>query len=97
MEHISTLYNAKKILEKDYNIDIYNLPFQENYHKSEIKRYELMNMLEDYLLEKNIEFEKEEIYLKGKLLAEDDIYARNIIAELDDIEINIKVQKKINI
>lgn len=92
-KHIKAFFKAKLILQKDYNVDMYSLPFLKEYHKDEIRRYELVYLLEDYLIEKNIPFKKGKAYFKGQELSSIDSYIHSLIDEIDDIDCSLMVLK----
>ena len=68
-------YNAKNILEKDYNVDLYSLPFKNEMVKLEIKRYDLIKQLKS----NNIDYDSFEV------LDNPDPEIKKIVEELEKI------------
>lgn len=86
---VPVFYKAKLILERDYNVDIYKLPFKDNTLKTRIRRYELMENIKEYLIENEIYCNKNEIYDKAKDLSKTSDYIKKIIDEITDIDIKL--------
>lgn len=95
--HIPSFYKAKQILETDYNVNMYDLPFHFEEVKLDIQKYELLKNLEEYLKSQNIDYSKDDTYLLGIELSKVDINVLNIINEIDNINNKIAELEKIDV
>lgn len=95
--HLPAFYRAKLVLEKDYNVNMYELPFKFEKLKDEIRRYELIKELENYFEEKNILYKKDKVYFKYQELSSLDPNIEKIMDEINDIDMNLINTDKTNI
>lgn len=96
-EHLPAFYRAKLVLENDYIVNMYELPFKFEELKDEIRRYELIKELENYFQEKNIPYKKGKAYFKGQELSSLNPNIEKIMDEINHIDMNLINMDKTNI
>ena len=81
-QEIPIYYKAMLILKRDYEVDLYSLPFYKKQVKLEVKRYDLVHQLEKRFRENNIPYN---YYKKDKVIKK----LMDEITEVDVAFINI--------
>lgn len=97
--HLPAIYKAKEILKNHYEVNIYELPFRSQNIKLEIKKYDLLQQLERYFKDNNIDYKSDDVFIKGQELSKLDSNIKLIIDEINDIDMDLKdlEGKEINI
>lgn len=86
---IPALVSARKILEDDYGVDMYSLPFYREDIKLKVERLDLINQLENYFKENNIDYENKQIFYKGQELSSNDSNIKDYIDKINKIDLDL--------
>ncbi len=99
-EEVISFYLAKCVLEDEYGVDMYSLPFRYADFKLKIQKYDLLMQLEKYLEDNSIEYKKEILFSNPKELENNDSNIEKLLKRIEDIDnklICYNNEKNINI
>lgn len=94
------MYFTKLILNDDYNVDMYSLPFRFEDIKLKTQRYEYIEELKNYFDKNNIKYDSNKVFFKGQELSSIDSNVEKIMDYINDIDldlINYDNQKQVDI
>jgi len=79
-------YEAKNILNNDYNLDFYSLPFYNEKTKLRIKKYDLIKELSTYMDNNKIKYKSDKILNKAQQLSSNNKYIKDIMNKINNID-----------